>query len=239
MTKRKKIDLEVKDFSGFSNNVPLFENISFSLESGSVLVLYGPRGSSKSSLLRSFARLNEEIFEDIKYTGSVSICGKDLFSYSIKDLRNRVLYVDTNFFEALDYLTFGEFLYLATNQKMLSFEDYISILDDFGILKALKKGFETKLSSFYIMEKISTLLFAAYLKNSKILILDCVLDHLDDDHLNEMSKILKKNLIADDKTLIISTRFFKRFLPVANLFISLKNGKIEFVGEPKEYTIAR
>ncbi|ABR30541.1 cobalamin ABC transporter ATPase [Thermosipho melanesiensis] len=239
MEKAKKKNLEVIDFSGYSNNIPLFENISFSLDVGKILVIYGPRGSSKSALLRSFSRLNEEVYDDIKYDGTVNVCGKNLFDYDVKELRNDVLYIDTNFFEALDYLKFGEFLELATNEELLSFENYISILDDFGVLKTLSKGFETKLSDFYVLEKILTLLFVGYLKNSKIVILDCILDHLDDDHLKVVSKILKKNMVSARKTLIVATRFFKRFLPIADLFISLKSGKIEFVGEPKDYTIVR
>jgi energy-coupling factor transporter ATP-binding protein EcfA2 len=79
----------------------------------------------------------------------------------------------------------------------------------------------------------------AYLKKSKVIILDCILDHLDDEHLNKISKILRKNVVSNEKSLIIATRFFKRFLPLADLFISMKNGKIEFRGEPREYTIAR
>ncbi|MBB6062848.1 ABC-type multidrug transport system ATPase subunit [Thermosipho japonicus] len=239
MKNTKKVNLEAVDFSGFSNNVPLFENITFSLKEGEILVLYGPRGSSKSALLRSFSRLNEEVYDDIKYTGSAFVCQQDLFSYSIKEIRNLVLYVDTNFFEALDYLSFGEFLELATGNEMLSFDDYIPLLDDFGILKALSDKFNTKLSTFYVLEKISALLFVAYLKKSKVIILDCILDHLDDEHLNKISKILRKSVVSEEKSLIIATRFFKRFLPLADLFISMKNGKIEFRGEPREYTIAR
>ncbi|MBT1247791.1 cobalamin ABC transporter ATPase [Thermosipho sp. 1223] len=239
MEKMEKKNLEVIDFSAYSNNIPLFENINFSLNTGEIMVLYGPRGSSKSALLRSFARLNEEVYNDIRYVGSVNICGKDLFGYDVKDLRSKVLYIDTNFFEALDYLTFGEFLELATDEELLSFDNYLSILDDFGILKSLPNGFETRLSSFYVLEKILTLLFVSYLKNSQIVILDCILDHLDDDHLQVVSKILKQNVVSNEKSLIIATRFFKRFLPLSDLLISMKNGKIEFEGKPKDYTIVR
>jgi energy-coupling factor transporter ATP-binding protein EcfA2 len=54
-----------------------------------------------------------------------------------------------------------------------------------------------------------------------------------------LSLIIKKKILSEEKSLILATRFFKRFLPIADLFISLKNGKIEFEGEPEKFTIAR
>ncbi|SHH45890.1 ATP-binding cassette domain-containing protein [Thermosipho atlanticus] len=239
MTNQKKVILKVDDFTGFVNKVKLFENITFSLEERNILVLYGPRGSGKSALLRSFARLNEEIFDEVKYDGEVFLEGENLFDYDIKQIRNFVFYSDTNFFEALDYLTFGELIELAIGKEFLPFEEYSSLLDDFGLLKALVKGYKTKLSDLYVLEKISILLFLSYLKDSKLVIFDCILDHLDDEHLKELSFILKKRILSADKALILATRFFKRFLPIADLFIFMKNGKIEFEGKPKDFTIAR
>ncbi|MDK2840218.1 MAG: hypothetical protein PWP54_526 [Thermosipho sp. (in: thermotogales)] len=239
MKSQKKKVLEVENFTGFANKAKLFENITFKLEEKNILVLYGPRGSGKSALLRSFARLNEEIFDEIRYDGKVFLEDKDLFEYDIKELRNLVFYTDTNFFEALDYLTFGELMELAIGKGFLPFEEYTSLLDDFDLLKSLYNGFKTKLSELYVLEKIFVLLFLSYLKDTKLVIFDCILDHLDDDHLQKLSLILKKKLLSGDKSLIIATRFFKRFLPIADLFIFMKNGKIEFEGEPEEFTIVR
>ncbi|MBO8161502.1 MAG: ATP-binding cassette domain-containing protein [Thermosipho sp. (in: Bacteria)] len=239
MEKPKKKILEAEDFTGFASNVKLFENISFTLEEKSTLVLYGPRGSGKSALLRSFARLNEEIYDEVKYDGKVYLEEKDLFDFDIKAIRSLVFYSDTNFFEALDYLTFGELVDLAFGRDFLPFEEYSSLLDDFGLLKSLRDGYKTKLSDLYVLEKIFVLLFVSYLKDSKLLIFDCIFDHLDDDHLKKLSVILKKKILSNGKAMIIATRFFKRFLPIADLFIFLKNGKIEFRGEPKEFTIVR
>lgn len=239
MKSQKKKILEVENFTGFANKVKLFENVTFDLEESNTLVLYGPRGSGKSALLRSFARLNEEIFDEIKYDGKVFLDQRDLFEYDIKQLRNLVFYSDTNFFEALDYLTFGELIELAIGNELLPFEEYSSLLDDFGLLKSLDVGYKTKLSNLYVLEKISILLFLSYLKDSKLVIFDCILDHLDDDHLQKLSLIIKKKILSEEKSLILATRFFKRFLPIADLFISMKNGKIEFKGEPEEFTIAR
>jgi ABC-type multidrug transport system ATPase subunit len=239
MEKEKKKILEVENFTAIANKVKLFEDITFNLEESNTLVLYGPRGSGKSALLRSFSRLNEEIFDEIKYDGKVFIEQRDLFEYEIKQLRSLVFYSDTNFFEAMDYLTFGELIELAYGNEFLPFEEYSSLLDDFDLLKCLDAGYKTKLSNLYILEKISVLLFLSYIKDSKLIIFDCILDHLDDDHLQKLSLIIKKKILSEEKSLILATRFFKRFLPIADLFISLKNGKIEFEGEPEKFTIAR
>ncbi|QTA38291.1 ABC transporter ATP-binding protein [Thermosipho ferrireducens] len=237
--KEKRI-LEVTNLTGYANKIKLFSDISFYLGVGESLVLYGPRGSGKSALLRTFVRLNEEVYDNVRYEGNVFLDGNDLFAINIKDLRNLVFYVDTNFLEALDYLRFDELLSLGLGESVdFEIEENAETLDDFGILKALRNGEKTRLSEFYILEKIELLLYLAYLKNSFLVIFDCIFDHLDDEHLQHISRTVKKKLLSENRSLIIATRFLKRFMPLSDLFIFMKNGKIKYKGEPKDFANVR
>ncbi|MGB4263073.1 MAG: ABC transporter ATP-binding protein [Fervidobacterium sp.] len=228
--------LEVKDFTALVGESILFENLNISLNGGTIVILYGPRGSGKSAFLRSLARLNKEIYPDIRYSGEVILDGKDANSYKEKEIRQLVTYIDTNFLESLDYLSFKELIQLVFGKDFkFSVEKYASELDEFGVLKALYKFEKTPLSSFYVLEKIGLLLFISSLRNSSLLIFDCILDHLDDEHVEFVTKTLKE--ISEKRILILATRTLKRFIGLGDVLIVMKSGKILYEGDPNTYIL--
>lgn len=68
----------------YSNDAPLFENISLQVEAGENIGLIGSNGAGKSTLLRLLVGLHEPRM------GTIEIDGQMLNRKSIKDLRQKV-----------------------------------------------------------------------------------------------------------------------------------------------------
>ena len=231
--KSEKFPIRFENFSISVDGKSVLENITLSFVEG-MNVLYGPRGSGKSFLLRSIVKLNVEIFNEISRSGSVY-----LFDQNVEDLddiyvRKNALYLDTSFIDAMNRYTFDEFLKLALKRK-ISLEDFSEKLDDLGILRMLIRGQKTPLSVFSPAEKISLLLFILEQKKPRVILMDCLLDHLDDENLEKIMDMFLK--MKEERTFVISTRILQRFLYIADLLVILNNGKINYVGSPKDFVL--
>lgn len=227
--------VEFLDFSLTLENIEVLRNIDFKVTAGNFTVVYGCRGAGKSALLRSLLGLNKEIYENVSYKGSIKINNKDISSYEKKILRKIVTYIEPTFLEALDYLTFNEYMNLIADEESISIDNFSTELDRLGILKLLRKEMKTPLRDFYTMEKVMILIFSAVVRKSSVVVLDCILDHVDDEALERISQELFT--MKEDRVVILSTRHKSRFLSMANLFIHLKNGRIEYSGNPRDLVI--
>lgn len=234
---RSRSCVELKNFSLIIDNVPVLKDINLSFEAGQLTVIYGPRGAGKSALLRSLSKLNKEIYENVEWTGELLINEKPIQVYDKKLLRQMVSYVDPTFVEAMDELTFAEFIKITLSESKASLEDFASELDRLGILKFLKRELKTPIRQFYTMEKIMLLLFTAIVRKSTIVVLDCILDHLDDDTLTPVLKELLN--IKEDRIVVLSTRQKLRFLPFADQFVTMRDGRIEYKGSAKSFVLER
>ncbi|MFN6992132.1 MAG: ATP-binding cassette domain-containing protein [Fervidobacterium sp.] len=225
-----------ENFSAKVGENVLFENINARFIPGEITILYGPRGSGKSAFLRSIVNLNKEIYPGIEYSGKLLLDGKTTAEIDEKSLRQAITYLDTNFLESLDYLTLKELINLTFGKNFdFTVEKYATALDDFGVLKALYKFEKTPLSSLYVLEKIGLLLFISTLKQSSVLVFDCLIDHLDDEHIEFVTKLL--NDLSSERTIILSTRTLKRFLGLGSVLLTMKSGKIIYSGKPENFIL--
>ncbi|WP_041077586.1 ATP-binding cassette domain-containing protein [Thermotoga caldifontis] len=234
---RSRSSVELRNFSMTIDSVPVLRDVNLFLEAGQLTVIYGPRGAGKSVLLRSFSGLNREIYENVSWSGELLINEKPVQVYDKKLLRQMVSYVEPSFVEAMDDLTFADFIKITLSESSVSLDDFASELDRLGILKFLRRELKTPVRQFYTMEKIMLLLFAAIVKKSMIVVLDCILDHLDDDTLVPVLKELLN--IKQDRIVVLSTRQKLRFLPIADQFVMMKSGTIEYRGPAREFVLER
>lgn len=229
--------VEFHDFSMSIDGVSVLKNIDLVVKAGELTIVYGPRGAGKSALLRSLLRLNREIYDNVNWSGELRVNGKSITMYDKKTLRRLITYIEPSFVEALDHLRFGEFINLVLSERPVSLDEFSSELDRLGILKLLRREMQTPLKEFYTMEKIMILLFAAIVRKSSIIVLDCILDHVDDETLVPVIKELSN--LREDRVVILSTRHKNRFLPLADIFVAMKDGKIEYKGAPRELILKR
>ncbi len=228
--------IRCENFSAIVGESVLFENINLTLNVGNIAVLYGPRGSGKSAFLRSFACLNKEIYPGIVYSGKMYFDDKNIQSLDEKTIRSIVGYLDTNFLESLDYINLKELIQIVFGRNFeFNVEKYATQLDEFGVLKALYKFEKTPLSDLYVLEKIGLLLFISSLRNASVLVFDCILDHLDDEHVEFVTKMLKN--LSEEKIIILATRTLKRFIGLGDILVIMKNGRINYSGKPENYIL--
>nr|WP_236681769.1 MULTISPECIES: ABC transporter ATP-binding protein [Thermotoga] len=211
----------------------MLEDITISFVKG-INVLYGPRGSGKSTLLRAVVKLNDEILEDVTEGGTVYLFGQDVRELDDTYVRKKALYLDTSFIDAMNRYSFEEFLGLSLKKKV-DLEKISERLDDLGILKMLTLGRKTPLSVFSPAEKISLLFFILEQKQPEIILMDCLLDHLDDENLERIIGTFFE--MKKDRTFIISTRILQRFLYIADLLVILNDGRINYAGTPRDFVL--
>jgi len=229
--------VEFLNFSMSIDGIGVLKDVDLTVQAGELTIVYGPRGAGKSALLRSLLRLNREIYDNVNWDGDLRINGKSITAYDKKTLRRLITYIEPSFVEALDRLRFGEFINLVLSEKQVVLDEFSSELDRLGILKLLRREMQTPLKEFYTMEKIMILLFAAIVRKSSIIVLDCILDHVDDETLVPVIKEL--STLKEDRVVILSTRHKNRFLPLADIFVAMKDGKIEYKGAPRELILKR
>lgn len=65
------------------------KNIDIGVPEKSITALIGPSGCGKSTLLRCFNRMND-LYDEVKITGGISVNGRPLMEIDIIDLRKRI-----------------------------------------------------------------------------------------------------------------------------------------------------
>ncbi len=225
--------LEFKDFSLKIGEKKFIDNFSLKVYKGNVVLIYGPRDSGKSALLRSMVHLNEELFESIKSEGHIFFNGSDVLSLGRKELRKKIAYIDTSFIESLSPLTVNQIIKLVKGNGVdLYHDEMIKLLKELEILDLLKNGIHTRVGELHGNERVLFLLFVALLREPEIVALDCIVDHLDDDAALKVQKVVLS--LKQKYTLILATRRLPNFLSIADKVVVLQDGKANFVGTKKE-----
>jgi ABC-type multidrug transport system ATPase subunit len=230
--------LSLKGFTLSVSGENVLENVTLDIPGGSIALVQGVRGSGKSALMRSFIHLNEELFDNVSFTGSIRLFGEDVSELDRKRVRQKVAYVDTSFLEALSNFTLLEFFRFLKG-KWFKFEDFseeeLDLLEDLCLLDILANKNRSYLSSISLSKRLSLLIFSTLFRRPEVIMLDNVLDHLDDSACTEV-----KNILLDtqkNRTLIISSRFALRLLDISDLLIVLESGKISYVGSPEVFVL--
>ena len=181
--------IEINNLSFARGNFLVFKDVAFTVNSGEILVLRGPNGKGKTTLLSNIVQLLDPLSGEIKYKGS------KVDSYIASQ---SFLYLGENHF-AYDQLSLGQNIDYWLSIHNVTFNKTIrdqSIRYLFGELNLNKKFYQL---SFGQKKKLQLLLLM--LVNKPIWILDDPFNGLDNDTIIKITTLLSKKL--ENKGIII------------------------------------
>jgi len=226
------INFENVNFAYYSNpDKEVLKNISVKFSGGKMTALVGQSGSGKSTLLNMIPRIYHPS------NGKINIDNQDLSEINLYSLRRQISIVDQNT-TLFDDTVFNNIKYAkpdATKEEVLEAAK-LSMSIDF--INNLENGFETKIGENGVKltrgEKQRLSIARAFLKQSKIILLDEATSSLDSDTEEKIQKAIEE-LIHNKTTIVIAHRL-STILNSDRIYV-LEKGKVLDYGKHDELLI--
>tara|TARA_B100000900_G_scaffold325781_1_gene285678 strand:+ start:261 stop:2003 length:1743 start_codon:yes stop_codon:yes gene_type:complete len=198
----------------------VLQNISTRFIGGKMTALVGHSGSGKSTLLNMIPRIY------IPTSGNIYLDNQDISKVNLISLRNEISIVDQNT-TLFDDTVFNNIQYARpdANKEDIFKAAKLSMSDEF--INNLENGYETMIGENGVKlsggEKQRLSIARAFLKNSKIILLDEATSSLDSETEDKIQKALDK--LTVDKTTIVIAHRLSTILNSDNIYV-VDNGKI-------------
>ncbi len=205
----------------YIKNKEVLSNVSFDIKDGECVILLGPNGVGKSTLISLILGVNklqtgEIIFDDINL--------KDL---KPKDRSDYIAYVpqlvEGNSLTVTDTILLGRLPYYKIYPNKIDFQKVDEIIERFNL--AHLKDSQTNEISGGERQKVS--IARGFVQNSKIVIFDEPTSNLDIKAQLEVLSLIK-NEKQNNKSFLISMHDINQALEIGDKFIFLKEGKIKY-----------
>ena len=206
----------------------VLQNISVKFTGGKMTALVGHSGSGKSTLLNMIPRIY------LPTSGNIYFDNQDISKVNLMSLRNQISIVDQNT-TLFDDTVFNNIKYARpdANKEDILEAAKLSKCDEF--INNLENGFETMIGENGVKlsggEKQRLSIARAFLKNSRIILLDEATSSLDSDTEEKIQKALDKLTI--NKTTIVIAHRLSTILSSDNIYV-VDNGKIIDSGKHDE-----
>jgi ABC-2 type transport system ATP-binding protein len=217
--------LEVKALSRYYGSLKAVDDITFSLEAGTILGFIGPNGAGKSTTMRIIATLDVPTSGEVLLDGRSVVARPDqarpLFGY----MPDRYgTYDDMTVFEFLDFFARA---YKLRGQERKSRVD--SVMDFTGVLP-LKDKLTSELSKGM---KQRVALGRTLLHDPRLLILDEPADGLDPRARIELRELLRA-LAAQGKAVLISSHILTELSEICDTCAIIEQGHLLATGTVQE-----
>ena len=204
--------------SNLDNRV--LKDININIAGNKMTALVGHSGSGKSTLLSLIPRIYDPI------SGKVEVDGQNIQEVKLSSLRKEISIVDQNT-TLFDDTVLNNIKYAkpnASNDEIFKAAD-MAMCTDF--INKLENKFETKIGENGIKlsggEKQRLSIARAFLKNSKIILLDEATSSLDSETEEKIQKALEK-LVSNKTTIVIAHRLST--ILNSNIIYVLDKGKV-------------
>ena len=227
--KLNNADIKFKEvnFSYDENNI-ILKNININIEGGKINAIVGLSGAGKSTLLNLIPRIYD------KSSGDIIIDNQSIYEVNLASLRNQISIVDQNT-TLFDDTVFNNIIYAkpnATREDVLE-ASRLSMSEDF--IKKLEKGFDTLVGENGTRlsggEKQRISIARAFLRKSKIILLDEPTSSLDSETENKIQLALKK--LTENKTTIVIAHRLSTIQSASKIFV-IDNGNLAATGTHNE-----
>ena len=206
----------------------VLKNIAIKFTGGKMTALVGHSGSGKSTLLNMIPRIY------LPTSGNIFFDNQDISKVSLMSLRNQISIVDQNT-TLFDDTVFNNIKYARpdANKEDILEAAKLSMCDEF--INNLENGFETMIGENGVKlsggEKQRLSIARAFLKNSRIILLDEATSSLDSETEEKIQKALDK--LTVNKTTIVIAHRLSTILNSDNIYV-VDNGKIIDSGKHNE-----
>ncbi|EMR9626438.1 TPA: lipid A ABC transporter ATP-binding protein/permease MsbA [Vibrio parahaemolyticus] len=198
---RAKGDVSVKDvsFTYEGSEKPALEHISFDIPRGKTLALVGRSGSGKSTIANLFNR-----FYDVD-SGSITLDGRDIRDYELKNLREQFALVSQNVHLFND--TIANNIAYATEDKYQrsDIEHAAELAHAMEFINKMENGLDTMIgengASLSGGQRQRVAIARAFLRDAPVLILDEATSALDTESERAIQAALDE--LQKDKTVLV------------------------------------
>ena len=206
------MSIEVSSVSKVYGTQKALDQLSFTVDKGSVVGFLGPNGAGKSTMMKILTGYI------LPTDGDVSVQGINVLQHPIDAQRligylpeNNPLYTDMF---VREYLQFQASIYKVDKKEIAAIIEKVGLTSEVHKkVGQLSKGYQQRVG-----------LAAALLHNPEVLILDEPTTGLDPNQLVEIRSLIKE--LGKDKTVLFSTHIMQEVEAVCDRVIIIKKGKI-------------
>jgi len=197
------INFENVSFNYQSNiNKKILKNININIKGAKMTALVGHSGSGKSTLLNLIPRIYDPI------SGQILIDDQNIKNLNLSSLRKQISIVDQNT-TLFDDTVFNNIKYANPNASRNEIYKAAEMSMSIDFINSLEKKFETTIGENGVKlsggEKQRLSIARAFLKNSKIILLDEATSSLDSETEEKIQQALE-TLISNKTTVVIAHR---------------------------------
>jgi len=213
--------LEIENLSVCKSGIKILNNISFSVGTNEIKIVFGKNGAGKSTLINSIIN-----YGDYKKTGKITFCGENITNKKMYEIINLGVNVVWQHLPTLDDFTVRDYLLINND---VSESEMISVLDKVGLNeKYLDRYLDNSLSGG---ERKKIELAYILLKKPKLAIFDAIDSGIDIHSLSMLKDILRE-LKKTSSVLMITHN--KQMACMGDSIIILDKGKLIYDGDIKE-----
>ena len=223
------ITFENINFHYYSNpDNQVLKNVSIKINGGKMTALVGHSGSGKSTLLNMIPRIYNPT------NGSIKIDNQDLSKFNLSSIRKQISIVDQNT-TLFDDTVYNNIKYAQpdASEEEIFKAAKLSMSEEF--IHNLENGYETKIGENGVKlsggEKQRLSIARAFLKQSRIILLDEATSSLDSDTEEKIQHAIEE-LIYNKTTIVIAHRL-STILNSDNIYV-MEKGEILDSGKHEE-----
>ena len=198
--------------SNLSNKV--LKNINIEIKGEKMTALVGHSGSGKSTLLNLIPRIYDPT------SGKILIDGQEIKNLNLSSLRKEISIVDQNI-TLFDDTIYNNIKYAKENATKEEIHKAAELSMSLDFINNLESKFDTKIGENGVKlsggERQRLSIARAFLKNSKIILLDEPTSSLDSDTEEKIQKAL--NILTKNKTTIVIAHRLSTILNSNSIFV--------------------